>query len=130
MVRKRKLKKQLTDFEWYSAIIGILSYIAILVASLFEVDISVWVTSTLFLLIGIYLMANGSIQLFFKYLKNGLTRTEVTRIVSIVVGIISVVIGVVSSPLFGVQTDVVEGLKIIISIIAITTIIAERLSEK
>lgn len=130
MARKKKISKRLSDFEWYSAIIGILSYFAIIIMSLFELDISIWVTSFLFLLIGVYLLANGSVHLFFKYLKNGLTRVEVTRIVSIVVGIISIVVGIVMSPLFGVQTDVVEGLKIIISIIAIVTIIAERLAEK
>lgn len=129
MARRKKFKINY-DFGLILMFISILGYFAILVSSLFNYDIMEYVNSLLFLLIGGALLLSGSVQYFFKYFKNGLTKTEVNRIASIVIGGASVVVGIITLPLFGIEADVLDGIKALIAIIAIITIVAERMKNK
>ena len=114
------------DFGVYLMIISVLGFTAILVSSLTGIDIGPWVDSLLFLIIGTALMISGGIRFFFKYFQEGLTPAELNRIVSIVVGIASAIVGIMTAPFFGIQAEVLNGIKAIIAVIAILTILAER----
>jgi len=124
MAKLFKLRSQ--DFGFYLMVISVLGFTAILVNALTGIDIGPWVDSILFLLIGSALMIAGGIRFFFKYFKEGLTPSELNRIVSIVVGIASAIVGIVTAPFFGIQAEVLNGIKAIIAVIAILTILAER----
>jgi len=117
------LKK--VKFMTYLAIVSILGFGAILVDSVSGVDISGYVNSLLFIIIGIALVIAGGFTLFFSYFKNGLTTREINKIVTIVVGSASVVTGVLIAPFFDFNIVVIEGFKAIISLIAILTIAVE-----
>ena len=112
-------------FTFYLSIFSILGFATILTQLLTSVDIGVYVDSMLFLLIGFALMVSGGYQLIFSYFKNGLTVSEVNKIVSVVVGAISMFVGVLTIPIIGMNVEVFVGTKIIISIIAILVIIGE-----
>lgn len=121
-----KLINNKLDFGFYLMVISVLGYLAILVSSLFNVDIGPWVDSMLFLLIGSALLISGGVRFFFRYFKNGLTTAEINRIVSIVVGMASVITGILIAPFFSIQAEVLNGVKAVIAVIAILTILAER----
>lgn len=120
------LKMRNLDFGWYLMVISILGFTAILISSLTGFDIGSYVDSILFLLIGTALMVSGGIRFFFRYFKQGLTQQELNRIVAIVVGTASAVVGIITAPFFGIQAEVLNGVKAIIAVIAILTILAER----
>lgn len=125
MVSLRKIK-----FNTYLGIISILGYTSILVQSAFSIDISGWVDSLLFVLIGISLFISGGYNLIFNYFKGGLTVNEINKIVAVVVGFASIVTGVLTLPIFGINVDVFDGFKIIISGVAILVILSELLFEQ
>lgn len=127
--KKRKFQLSKMDFGWYLMVISVLGYFTIFVSALFKIDIGSYVDSFLFLIIGLALMISGSIQLFFKYFKGGLTKTEINRIVSIVVGMTSAIIGIITLPFIDIQADVLDGIKAVIAVIAIITIISERYTK-
>lgn len=122
-------RRKRLDFGWYLMIISILGYLAIFTSSVFELDIGPYVDASLFLLIGLALMISGGIKFFFKYFKDGLTPSEINRMVTIIIGVTSAIVGIVTIPFFGIEAVVLNGIKAVIAAIAIVTIIAERLKE-
>ncbi len=124
------IKLEKIKFSIYLMIISILGFLAILVKSLTGTDISPYVEASLFMIIGFALMMSGSIRLFFRYFNNGLTATEVNRISSIVVGFAAFVVGFITAPFFGIEVEVLNGVKAIIALIAIVNIVIEGLAKK
>ena len=117
-------------FTTILGIISILGFTAILVQSASGVDIGPWIDSALFLLIGLALVVSGGYHLIFKYFEDGLDVEEINKIVAVVVGIASIFVGLLTFPLLGINITVFDGIKIIISGIAIMVIALEMILKK
>ena len=112
-------------FTQYLSVISILGFTTILIQTSTSVDISQWVNSMLFFLIGLSLFVSGGYKLIFSYFKGGLTVGEMNRIVTVVVGVASMFVGILTTPILDINYEVFTGIKIIISIIAIMVITFE-----
>jgi peptidoglycan/LPS O-acetylase OafA/YrhL len=115
---KFKLEKAL-------AIVSVLGFITIFASAVFEVDVSGYIDSLLFIILGIALFFVGAAK-FFVYFKNGLTPTEINRIVTTIVGVASIITGILIAPFFNIQANVLDGIKAIIAAIAIVVIVLEE----
>lgn len=116
-------------FGTYLAIISVIGFLGILITSLTDVDVGGWADALLFLIIGGALMIAGGIKFFIKYFENGLTRSEINRIVTIVVGASAFIVGILTVPFFNIEYPVIDGIKAIIASIAIITIIVEAMAK-
>lgn len=115
------------NFDKVLGIISILGFIAIIVRASSEYDITPWVEATIFFVMGIALLASGGYKLLFKYFESGLTWNELNKVVTVVVGGLSTVLGVLMLPIFGLELNVFNGVKIIIAFIAIFVIALEMM---
>lgn len=109
-------------------IISILGFTSIIVYNSVQVDISNWVNSLLFILIGLALLTTGGYQMLFQYFKDGFTVDEINKTITLIIGALSCVIGVLM--IFGINLDNFSGVKIIVSFIAITVIAYETWGRK
>ena len=109
-------------------IISILGFLAIIVNSSIRLDITSWVQSLLFILIGLALLTAGGYTMFFKYFKDGLTFTELNKVVTVSIGLLSCLIGILM--IFEVDLSSFAAVKIIISFIAISVIAYETWGKK
>lgn len=109
-------------FTTYLGIMSIAGFMAIFLQALAKVDISLYVESMLFLVIGFALFISGGFDLIIGYFKGGLTPSEITKIVSVVVGVASMFVGLLTVPFLGLEIEVFSGIKLIISGIAIFVI--------
>ena len=130
MARKKRFRLADLDFGFYLMAFSVLGFIAAIILAATKVDISDYVNSILFIMFGIALTVTGGIKFFFKYFENGLTSGEIRRLVTIAVGVISVITGVLIAPFFGIQSDVVDGLMIIIGSIAVMAIIGDYIGDR
>lgn len=113
-------------FSKFLAVVSIIGLLSIFVSSIpGGFDLSSWANGVLFLVIGFALFVQGGAK-FFAYFENGLTPVELARIVTVVVGVASMATGVLILPIFGFELPVLNGIKIIITSIAISVIIAEE----
>jgi len=94
------------------------------------IDISAYVDSMLFLIIGFALFVTGGWRLFFIYFKNGLTINEINKVVTVVVGALSMLVGLFALSLIGWNFEVFSGIKVVIALIAIFVIGLELLGGK
>jgi len=116
-------------FSTYLSVISILGFVTILIQAMAGVDISMWVESALFFLIGLSLFVSGGMHLIFHYIKGGLTSEEVNKIVAVIVGVSSMFVGILTSPAVGINYDVFDGIKIVISGVAILVIVLDMFKK-
>lgn len=124
-----KGRKKLVSFLEFLAIVSILGFFTIFINSLIGIDISGWTDGLLFIALGVALMISGGIQFLFYYFRDGLDNEEITKVMTIIVGISSFIIGILTFPipLFEKAQDipVVDGVKVLVSILAITIIVVD-----
>lgn len=127
MVKAPRLLKGLkrARFTQFLAIISILGFLSILLFNIAEIKIDDWVDALVFVILGAGLMISGGWRLFFQRFKNGLTRSETNKVVTIVVGFASLLVGILDLPVFMLTFTWMSGVKVIISIIAIIVIAVE-----
>ena len=109
-------------------IISILGFAGIIIEALIDFSITPWVQSALFLLIGLALFTAGGYNMFFDYFKDGLSIDELNKVVTVIVGFLSVILGLLL--IFNVDLSAFDGIKIIISFIAIFIISFETWGAK
>jgi len=112
-------------FTTWLAIVSIIGFATILVASVTGLNLKAWADSLLFMVIGFALFVQGGAK-FFVYFKDGLTPSEINRIVTVVIGFASIITGILIAPIVGIEVLVLDGIKAIIAIIAILVIIIEE----
>ncbi len=113
--------------SWFLALISIMGFIGIFLKATFEWDIGAYQEPIIFLVLGAYLLIAGGVSLIFTYVKDGLTSTEMTKILAVFVGIASLFVGLLTLPQIGINALVFNGIKMIISGVAIIVIILEVL---
>ena len=116
-------------FVYALGIISMLGFIAIIGNTWFNFAwLSENTESLILIVLGVGLILEGNMLLFRQMIKNGLTSSEITHIVTGIVGILSLVIGLVS--LFGYSSDVVIASKGIIASIAVFIILIQIIIVK
>lgn len=117
------------NFEDFLAVVSILGFTSIFIDSISQWNAGPWVDGLLFMIIGSALMVSGGIQFVIKYLENGLTNEEITKILTIIVGFISFVVGIFTFPLAAFEpiqaVPIVDGIKTVVSALAIVVIFAD-----
>lgn len=116
--------KNISFTRWLS-IVSIIGFVSILVGALFNYDFQGWQSGLLFMIIGLALFVQGGSK-FFAYFKNGLTPSEINRMVTVIVGVASFITGVLILPVFGFEILILNGIKAIIAVIAIAVITIEE----
>ena len=94
------------------------------------IDISNYMTSFIFIIMGIGLTIEGGIRNTTKMLKNGLTSDETTHILAIVIGLMAVFLGVIGTFMPGIESPIFIAFKGTLSIFAIIIIVIETLFVK
>lgn len=117
-------------FIYFLAIVSILGFMGTAVDAFGGIDISKYITSTIFLLIGIGLMIEGNVRALPKMLKYGLTGNEISHITAIAVGVVAIISGVLSYPFIGIENNTFTIIKGILSIVAIVIIVIETFFVK
>lgn len=112
-------------FTQFLAVISILGFLSILLVNIAGIDIGDWVNALVFVILGAGLMISGGWKLFFARFKDGLTKSETNKVVTIVVGFASLLVGLLDLPVFMIQFSWMSGVKVIISVIAIVVISVE-----
>lgn len=114
------------EFRDYLAIVSILGFFAIFINSIFLIDIRGWVDGALFIIIGAALSAIGGIRFFIQYFENGLSNREITKVLTVIVGVVSIIVGIFIFPIEAFEAlqtvPVINGIKTIISLLAIIVI--------
>lgn len=116
------MAKTNVNFDKILGVISILGFITIIVKASAGVDISIWVESLLFMIMGVALFLSGGYKLLLKYFQGGVTWDELNKIVSVVVGFFSMLLGILMIPVFNLDLTIFNGVKIIIAFIAIFVI--------
>lgn len=124
---KTRLLKGLgkAKFTQFLAIISILGFLSILLLNIAGIDINDWTDALVFVILGAGLMISGGWKLFLQRFSNGLTRSEVNKTVTVIVGFASLLVGILDLPAFMLTFTWMSGVKVIISIIAIVVIAVE-----
>jgi len=116
-------------FTTWLGVVSIIGFLAILINATTGADLSAIADSLLFIVIGLALFFSGGAK-FFVYFKNGLTPSEINRLVTVAVGVASIITGILIAPFFGFNIVILNGIKIIIAIIAISVIAIETWFSK
>ncbi len=111
------------DFEKILGIMVIIGFLGIIYEASFGMNVSHFVSSAFFVIMGVALLVVGGFKLFLKYFEGGLTFDEVTKIITILVGAISILLGLLM--LFNFGWNILNGLKIVISFVAVFIIMIE-----
>jgi hypothetical protein len=107
------------------AIVSITGFFAIVSKTLFNANIDIYAEASLMIVIGIGLMLEGKLSTL-KYIKQeGLTATNFTHLVTIIIGFIALLTGIFTIPAIDIQTQGFLASKGIISVIAIFIIIIQ-----
>jgi hypothetical protein len=124
----KKKKQKTIDLKKYLAIISILAFFGIFVNSATGWQVDNWIDGLLYMIMGVALMIAGGIRMFFDYFKNGLTTTEISKILTDIVGLISFFSGL--SIILQWSSPIIVGLRAIIAIIAIVIITSDLIGGK
>lgn len=117
------MSKVKINFIKILAIISILGFIGIALDSFKIIDLRNEIVGLTFVLVGIGLFIEGNIRSFFKMFRNGLTKSEVSHIMAIVMGFFGILAGMLT--IFNVQNETFEIIKAILSIAIIIIIAVE-----
>lgn len=122
-------------FQDFLAIVSVLGFLTIFISSInTTLDIGPWVDGLLFILIGFALMISGGVQFLFKMFEGGLSSTEITKVLTIIVGVASFLVGIFIFPIeafASLQTvPIVGGIETIISALAMIIIIVDSWVSK
>ena len=115
-------------FETFMSIGSILGFLAIFLNSFFGINISPWVTSLLFIIIGVGLVIVGNILNLGKMLRGGLNNPEIAFVLTGTVGLLSLIAGIISLPIgffSSLQTPAIDGIKGVVAFFAIVLIIIQ-----
>jgi peptidoglycan/LPS O-acetylase OafA/YrhL len=115
-------------FTTWLGVVSVIGFGVIFINSVFNKDITPWGDSLLFLIIGFALFLTGGAR-FFRYFENGLTPSEINRIVTVAIGFSSMVVGVLIAPFFNINLVVVNGVKAVIAMIAMIVIVLEIIGD-
>ena len=116
------------NFKKYLGIISILAFLGILINSTTGLNLDTWITGLLFIFLGIALMLNGKIQLFFEYFKKGLNANDVNKVVTNIIGLASFITGI--SIILQLTYPIIDSTKSIIALLAIIIIAADIYKDK
>lgn len=130
-LRKLKERKKMSKrykitrtFLYSLAIISILGFLAIISNVWLKFNfLSLNMSSLILIILGIGLMVEGQIRRWKSMVKQGLTSSEFTHIVTGIVGVLAVVFGTVG--LFGVTGATIEAGQAIVASIAVVIIVIE-----
>jgi len=118
------LKLKRLKFTTWLGIISIIGFLAILLKTLFNIDITNISNSFLFIIMGIALFFVGGAN-FFVYFRDGkLTPSEINRIVTMLIGIASIITGglMLNEMIMFECITFINTMKVFISLIAISVI--------
>ena len=121
IIEKKKLK--LTHkFVYALSLVSILGFVGIVSQSFFEYDLSFYVEPFLMLIIGGGLILESEAKSLVAIKEVGLTSTNFTHLITIIIGFIAVLAGIFSLPLIRLHNPSFVAIKGIIAIIAIVII--------
>ncbi|MFH1307240.1 MAG: hypothetical protein ABIH72_00110 [archaeon] len=127
-IEREIIKKRVTashKFVSVLAIVSILGFIGIISETLFEFDAKMYVEALLMFIVGIGLVIEGQITRFKKIKIEGLTPTNFTHMVTVIIGFLAIIAGIFSIPYLRFENHAFLALKGILSIIAIIFIIIQ-----
>lgn len=107
------------------SIFSIVGFIAIILSSFFEVDISDYIDSLLLLVMGIALVVEGRIKQLTVNIRKDLSSNDFAHIVTAVIGVMAIIAGIFSIPQIRIEHHVFLAVKGILSVIAIIVIVVE-----
>ena len=107
------------------AVVSILGFAAIVSSTLFDFDLNEYVDSLLMLIVGLGLVIEGQITRLRQIKEEGLTPTNFTHLVTVIIGVIAICAGIFSFPGIRFEHPTFLAVKGILSIIAIIFIIIQ-----
>lgn len=122
-----KLKNKISKvfFLYVLAVVSMIGFLVIFLKSTFSVDILPFQEGILLMVLGVGLAVEGRIRSIFRMHKNGFTKDEISHISASVVGMMAFVVGFISLPFIAYTNPTFEGIKGIVSGIAIVVIFVE-----
>jgi hypothetical protein len=122
LIKEKKKVKASHRFVMALALVSIAGFIGIVSYTLFDFDMRLYVEAAWLLILGLGLIAEGQVKRIGSIREQGLTPTNFTHLITIIVGVIAVLAGIFSIPLIRVETAGFLAVKGIISVIAIIII--------
>ncbi len=111
------------------AIASIIGFLAIISDAFFGLDLGKYTPSILMILFGIAFLVEGQVRFWFsKFSRGGFSSTEISHIVTGVMGVIAILVGILSFLIT--ENAVFDSLRGIISVVAIIVIIIETFFVK
>lgn len=105
--------------------VSILGFLSIAFESFGLLSINAYVTSMIFMVLGIGLIIEGNFRFIIKMLKGGLTNDEISHILAVVVGITSVLSGFMTLPFIDIASEIFNSFKGLLAVFAIVIIFIE-----
>lgn len=113
-------------FDDALTIISLVFFFAIFLNSFTTFDLSPWMTSIVMVLAGAGLMFEGKVMTIKNWSNDGIQRTEVPYLFSIIFGMFTIVVGILVMPGINVLADKVSVIVGIVAILCIAFISLER----
>ena len=105
--------------------VSILGFLSIAFDSFGFFNINAYVTSMIFIVLGVGLIIEGNFRFIIKMLKGGLTNDEISHILAVVVGITSVLSGFMTLPFIDIASEIFNSFKGLLAVFAIVIIFIE-----
>jgi len=106
------------------SIVSITGFLVIASRTLFGFDLSIYTEALLMLIVGTGLIVEAKLKRL-KSISHGITSTNITHLITVIVGLLAVIAGVFSIPQISIVSPGFLAIKGIISIIAIAVIIIQ-----
>ena len=121
---KKKIKAS-HKFVSVLAIVSIIGFLGIVSETLFNFELEFYVEASLMIIIGIGLAIEGQITRIKEIRTEGLTASNFTHLVTIIIGLIAIITGIFSLPGLRIESSGFLAVKGIIALIAIIIIIIQ-----
>jgi hypothetical protein len=122
---EKKQVKLTHKFVYALSLVSILGFLGIMSQSFFDYDLSFYVEAFLMLIIGAGLILESKAKGLVSIKEVGLTSTNFTHLITVIIGAIAVLAGIFSLPIIRWYNPSFVAIKGIISIIAIVIIIIQ-----
>ncbi len=123
-------KKISTGFLSVLSIVSILGFFGIVMKTLFEMDITIYIEVLWILVLGFGLLIESNLRGLFRIKETGLTSESFRELVTAVVGFLAVLTGVLLLPQIGWVTPALLAVQGIISLVAMIFILIQSLILK
>jgi uncharacterized membrane protein len=118
-------QKSARTFLIILSIVSILGFFQIMIKSLFDYDLLLYVEAFWMMILGTGFLLEGRITELYKIKRQGLTSKNFTKMVTVIIGIVAVISGIFSLPQFRVSNPGFLAVKGILSLMAIIVIVTE-----